>query len=366
MGINKSTIRRSVQILFMTVVIFMGIKFYLFVSYLEKGIIPDFIRPAGVEAFLPISALVSLKHWVYTGTINTIHPSALILFLIICFTALVAKKGFCSWVCPIGLVSEYLARLHLHTFRINLKLPQLLDGLLRFLKYLIAGFFIYQVFYKMPISSIEHFIQSPYNRFADIKMLRFFTQISNTALMVLLGLIVLSVFIKHFWCRYLCPYGALLGLIGFFSLGRVNRNPSQCSRCGKCEKQCPGNIAIRQKTRINSLECSACLTCVETCPEKNAIKYSLFANSKPVTSFFLALFFVLVFTGGITLAKLTGNWQNEISKQEYSRYTAPVSHNSRVFEQIDPEKMQRMILMMQQLKKQGRIHMPDLQKQKGE
>jgi NAD-dependent dihydropyrimidine dehydrogenase PreA subunit len=348
-----------------TVVTFIGIKFYLFVSYFEKGMIPDFTRPAGVEAFLPISALVSLKHWFYTGTINRIHPSALVLFLIICFTALIAKKGFCSWVCPIGFVSEFLAKLHSHLFKRNTRLPYILDFMLRTLKYLVAGFFIYQVFYKMPISSIEQFIQSPYNRFADIKMLKFFTQISTTALLILVCLIVLSIFIQNFWCRYLCPYGALIGLIGVFSIGKINRNPSLCTSCGKCEKKCPGNIAIRQEIGINSLECSACLTCVETCPEKGSIQFSLFAGKKPIAPSFLALFFLLIFTGGITLAKSTGNWQNVISKQEYLSYIAPASNTFSSLDGIDPEKMNRMILMMKQFKEQ-QIRMKDLQKQKGE
>jgi len=98
--------RRSVQILFLLAVVFIGAKFYLFVSCIEKGVTPDFERPAGVEAFLPISALVSLKHLLYTGTINRIHPSGLVLFLMICFTAVFAKKGFCSWVCPVGTLSD--------------------------------------------------------------------------------------------------------------------------------------------------------------------------------------------------------------------------------------------------------------------
>lgn len=361
MRINSLAIRRSVQLLFMAVVIFIGIKFYLFVAYLEQGRMPDFARPAGVEAFLPISALVSLKHWFYTGAINRIHPSALVLFMIICLTALVVKKGFCSWVCPIGFVSEYLAKLHSYLFKRDAILSSSFDLVLRTLKYLVAGFFIYQIFYKMPINSIDQFIQSPYNRFADIKMLKFFTQISSTAFLVLIGLLVLSIFIQNFWCRYLCPYGALIGLIGFFSIGKVNRNPSICTSCGKCEKKCPGNVAIRQKTEINSLECSACLTCIETCPEKDAIQFSLMGVKKTIAPSLLAVFFLIIFAGGITIAKLTGNWQNEISTQEYLSYTVPDIHTFNSFNQINPEKMQRMILMMKQLKKQP-IYTNDLQK----
>lgn len=343
--------RRSVQVLFSAIVAAMGIKFHLFVSYLEQGRIPGFERPPGVEAFLPISALVSLKHWVYTGSINMVHPSALVLFLIICATAFVAKKGFCSWVCPIGFLSEGAAVLNRKLFKKPLPLPAVPDLLLRSLKYLIAGFFIYQIFVRMPMGSIESFIQSPYHQFADIKMLKFFTEMSATALMVLMVLTGLSVLIQNFWCRYLCPYGALLGMIGFFSLGKVHRQASNCTNCGRCETACPGKIAIRQKTRIHSPECSSCMTCIKSCPEKDAVKFKIFSGRQPVSATAMAVFFILIFAAGITAAKVSGNWQNAISPRAYLRYAAPASLSSGSFDpQISEEKMQRMILMMQEFR----------------
>ena len=346
------SIRRTVQILFTGVVCFIGIRFYLFVSSLEKGIIPGFERPAGVEAFLPISALMSLKHWIYTGTINAVHPSALVLFLIICATALMAKKGFCSWVCPIGFLSEGAAELNARLFKTRLRLPHALDVLLRALKYLIAGFFIYQIGYKMPARSIEQFIHSPYNQFADIKMLKFFTDMSATAFIVVLVLTSLTLFIRNFWCRYLCPYGALLGIIGVLSLGRIHRQPAQCTGCGKCETACPGNITVRQMTRINSPECSSCLTCIETCPEKDALTFKLLWGRPSLGARTMAVFFVLIFTFGITIARLSGHWQNAISPEAYLRYTAPAGFSSQTPDHTRPEKMQQMILMMKQLRAQ--------------
>lgn len=355
--------RRSVQILFSGIVVFIGIKFYLFVSCLENGRIPEVERPAGVEAFLPISALVSLKHWLYTGTINSIHPSALVLFLIICATAVVTKRGFCSWVCPIGFLSEGAAKLNRTMFKKPLRLPAGFDLLLRSLKYLIAGFFIYQIFYKMPGSSIEQFIHSPYNQFADIKMLKFFTDMSTTAFIVIVVLVCLTITIRNFWCRYLCPYGALLGIIGFFSLGRVHRQPSHCIDCGKCETVCPGNIDIRQKTWINSLECSACMSCIETCPEKKALGFKLVPGQKSLGAMTIAIFFVLIFTAGITIAELSRHWQNNIPLQAYLQYATPeTAPSSQTLNHISPEKMQRMILMMNQFRAQN---MQNLQKLSG-
>ena len=360
--------RRSVQILFLLAVVFIGAKFYLFVSCIEKGVVPDFERPAGVEAFLPISALVSLKHLLYTGTINRIHPSGLVLFLMIIFTAVFAKKGFCSWVCPVGTLSEYLYGSHTLLFQKQFQMPVFPDFLLRALKYLIAGFFIYQIFYKMPINGIEQFIQSPYNRFADINMLKFFTQMSTTAFIVLMSLFVLSILFRHFWCRYLCPYGALLGLVGLLSLGKINRNPSHCTGCGKCEKKCPGMIAIRQKTIVHSLECSACLTCIESCPEKGALGFTCCSGRSSLPAVFIALGFILFFSGGITLAIVSDNWQNAIPTQVYLNYA--VSMNQEVnsmdrMDGIDPEKMQKMVLMMKRLQEE-QARKKDPQKGKGD
>jgi polyferredoxin len=86
------------------------------------------------------------------------------------------------------------------------------------------------------------------------------------ALKVMLGLTGLSFVIPYFWCRYLCPYGAVLSVLGFLSIGSIQRDPDLCTRCGACEKHCPGLIQIRQKQRIRSPECSACLSCVSRPP----------------------------------------------------------------------------------------------------
>ncbi len=321
--------RRSVQIIFLMVVINIGIRFYLFVSQIEAGVIPDFERPPGVEAFLPISALVSLKHFLFTGRINEVHPSALVLFLIICLTALIAKKGFCGWICPIGLLSDFLGKIHVFIFNKNLSIPFRLDLILRSVKYILAGFFIWIIIFNMPMISVEQFIQSSYNRFADIAMLRFFTRISGTAQMVILVLFLLSVVIRNFWCRYLCPYGAILGIISFVSLGKIKRNSANCTECGKCERTCPAIIKIRQKSLIHSSECTACMTCVQNCPEKNAIGFFFLTHKVPVNQVLLALTLILIFTLGISMARISGNWQNKVSKIEYLHYGMQTARQGR-------------------------------------
>jgi polyferredoxin len=250
-------------------------------------------------------------------------------------------------VCPFGLFSEILAKVHFRLFHRTLTLPKWIDNVFRSLKYLLAGFFVYYIFYKMPLPAIEQFIHSPYNRFADIQMLAFFTDISPLALKVMLGLVLLSFVIPYFWCRYLCPYGAVLSFLGFLSIGRIQRDPNFCTRCGACEKHCPGKIQIRRKKQIRSPECSACLSCVAACPEKNAIRFVL----PPVRSSFRhalpGIVIAVLFAAGIAAARVSGNWHNSIPKEAY---LAHVNRSPSVqiggHPEIDVEKMKKMIQAM--------------------
>ena len=332
-------VRRVVQFLFLVIVCYVGFRFGQFAGQLEKGMFPLVDRPPGVEMFLPISALVSLKYFAFTGIINDVHPSGFVLFLIICSTALIVKKGFCSWVCPLGLLSEYLLKIHHLIFKYGFRLPLLIDRILRSIKYLLALFFIWTIFFNMPLEAIESFINSPYNILADIKMLKFFSQISMTAFIIILGLIILSVVIPNFWCRYLCPYGALLGVLSFLSMGRINHNPSKCSDCGQCEKFCPGLINIRQGKSSHSLECSACLQCVNVCPEKDALKFSFFNNRFSMGSVGVGLIFLIIFSFGIAMAKITGHWENRISKKAYFFYMMTQGMMEKI--EFSPEESQK-------------------------
>jgi len=354
-GQPGNLIRWWVQLLFLMITLFLGIKFYLFVAQLGSGAVPTLERPPGVEAFLPISALVSLKYFLFTGIINRVHPSALVLFLIICSTALVVKKGFCSWVCPLGLLSDYLLKLNLHLFKTKRDIPGWVDFPLRGIKYTVAGFFLWSIFFKMPVAAIDQFIQSPYNTFADIKMLEFFTKISFTSFWVITALLILSIVIKNFWCRYLCPYGAVLGAISLLSMGKIKRDDTNCTKCGKCEKVCPGKILIMEKVSVNSLECSACLRCVDACPEKNAIGFSFFLGKVPMNQKRIALVLIAVFAIGISAAKGTGHWQNETSVQAYQQHVFRNRMPKRIPVNIDPEKMKKMIEMMQKSRFQKNV-----------
>ncbi len=270
-----------------------------------------------MEAFLPISALISMKYWLVTGIFNTVHPSALVLLLIFLAMAVWLKKGFCAWVCPFGLLSEFLSGIHKKIFDRQFYLPRWLDYPFRTVKYFLLFFFLWAVLVQMDVIDLEKFIYSPYNRVADIKMLFFFTKMSATTFWVLAILVGLSLAIPYFWCRYLCPYGALLGALSWLSPFKVRRDIKTCIDCEKCTQVCPSQIKVHKARSVISDECHACLHCVDICPVKNTLYMALPSKRKILPRKVFALAIVAVFLVGIVIARISGFWQNSIPVQEY-------------------------------------------------
>jgi NAD-dependent dihydropyrimidine dehydrogenase PreA subunit len=314
---DSQFLRTTVQAAFALLCIWIGIEFYLFMQWGQSGGAAAYIeRPPGVEGFLPIGALMSIRYWILTGIINEIHPAAIFIFLAIVGTSLVLKKSFCSWLCPIGTLSESLWMLGKKLFGKNPNIPWWLDYPLRSLKYLILFYFVYSI-WTMDVAALRHFIYSPYYKVADIKMYLFFANITSFALWTIVILMVLSVVVKNFWCRYLCPYGALLGVFSFFSPLKITRNAETCIDCKLCTKACPANIKVHKVGRVWSDECMSCMMCVEACPVKNTLEMRTRHAARPISSWVFGVLIAGVFMGITGLAMLTGHWQNEISQAEY-------------------------------------------------
>lgn len=88
--------------------------------------------------------------------------------------------------------------------------------------------------------------------------------------------------VPRFWCRYLCPAGALMALFGRKPLLRL-RVSADCNQCGKCVRHCPMNAIEASPYRTRHSECVTCTTCVQVCPE-NAVSFgcdSLVAPALP-------------------------------------------------------------------------------------
>jgi len=316
--------RRSFQGAFLLLNLWIGAKFYFWVRQFEVGMIDTNLRrPPGVEGWLPIAGLMNLKYWLLSGEIPRVHPAALFLLLTFVSMAFLLRKAFCSWLCPVGTISEYLWRGGKRIFRRNFSLPRWLDLPLRGFKYLLLAFFVWAIS-SMSEMGIRYFMQSPYGLIADVKMLNFFRHIGQTGLIVLGIFALASVFIQNFWCRFLCPYGALLGLTSWLSPTRIRRNPESCIDCAKCAKACPSSLPVDKLVQIRSVECTGCLECVAVCPAQDALAMSLPAlatKTKRIAmpAWAIAAAIAMLFLGMAGFAKATGHWESAIPAAVYER-----------------------------------------------
>ena len=318
-------LRRSFQGAFLALNVWIGTQFYYWVRQFEPGGAPTSLhRPAGVEGWLPIAALMNLKYFVLTHRVPTLHPAGMFLLLAFLAMSFLFRKAFCSWLCPVGTISEYLWQLGRKLFRRNFHLPRWLDLGLRSLKYLLLAFFVWAVSSMAP-GEIAAFMNSPYGVIADVKMLNFFRFLGESAIIVLGVLVIASVFIQNFWCRYLCPYGALLGITSLFSPARIRRNPVTCIDCAKCAKACPSALPVDRLITIQSAECTGCLECVAVCPAKDALSMSLpklpvlAPNPPKLPVWAMAAGVAALFLGVVGFAKTAGYWDSQVSRATYQQ-----------------------------------------------
>ena len=324
---RSQPIRLVVQALFILLNVFLCAQFYFFVRYFETNQTGSHVsRPAGVDGWLPIAGLMNLRYFLATGRVPAIHPAAMVLFLIFVAMSLVLKRAFCSWLCPVGTLSEYLWKAGRRLFGRNLVLPRWLDIPLRSIKYLLMAFFVV-IIGSMSAAALEDFMVQPYGILADVKMLHFFLHMSTTAMAVIAVLALLSVVIKNFWCRYACPYGAVLSLASLFSPFKIRRDVDRCVQCGKCAKACPQQLPVDRLVQVRSVECTACLECLASCATADALQFALPPRAgaplasrwdgrvlQPVAA---VLVLAALFFGGVSLARVTHHWQTNVSDDVY-------------------------------------------------
>jgi len=307
------------QSLFAIFCLFVGWQFYSFYLWATNPAANSFVqRPPAVEAFLPLGALVSIKRLFLGAEFDTIHPAGLTIFIAALLIGLFLRKGFCGWICPVGFASNLAERAG-RKMKILFRLPGWLDIPMLSLKYLLLGFFGYLILLKMGLQSLTDFHRSPYNVISDAKMLHFFLQPSVLAGSIMLGIILLSFLLRNFWCRYLCPYGGLLGILALLSPFQVKRTADTCIDCKKCEAICPASIKITNRNTVRNAECIGCLECVESCPVPNCLTLSV-PGKKGIRPILLPILVLVLFFICYLVAKLTNHWNSEVPLEVFQRY----------------------------------------------
>ncbi|MGC4115063.1 MAG: 4Fe-4S binding protein [Myxococcales bacterium] len=249
------------------------------------------------------------------GTVYTESFYWMALPVVVLSATLVAGPIFCGWICPTGTVQEWAAILRRlvvkrPTSATRLRLGLLALFFLGFLALVIAIALEKQMFIEdsslhwaaalillvwmalagaiddLPtrrlrlvsvvailITAVSHQIITSPVHFA-------FTSRSDPAsATATLVIIVASLFVTRAWCRYLCPWGFLMGFTHRFSRLRIERVASRCNDCGTCDRVC--DVGAIAKGRIRAEHCQFCYACVDSCPSKAFEVVDVWSSATP-------------------------------------------------------------------------------------
>jgi polyferredoxin len=303
---KPAALRRSVRLAFALVCIAGGVRLFFHLLHVA-GQGPAVSRPPVAEGFLPIAAALGLKRLLAGGGWDPVHPAGLTILLAALAASWLLRRSFCGHVCPVGLLSETLGDLG-RKMGLGRRGPRSLGLVLGTLKFLLLAFFLAQIA-AMDLDGLNEFLFSPYNITADARLLRFWLAPSATALAALAGLAALGLVFRNAWCRWLCPYGALLGLAALAGPTAVRREHEACTGCSQCERRCPAGLRIQSRTSMRGTECIGCGQCAANCPS-GALSVRL--AGRRISWLWLCLGAAGILLGAWALAEALGHWRSAL------------------------------------------------------
>lgn len=249
-----------------------------------------------IHAICPYGGLESLLAFITFGEfVKKIFIGTIVIFFTTIGLAVIMRRSFCGQLCAFGGLQEFFAKIGRRLFKKRPVVPKKLDRVLRYLKFVVLG-----VTVVMAWVTTQLWI-TPYDPFNALGHLADFNALTTTYLVGFIVLIVSllgSIVYDRFFCKYLCPAGALYGAIGKASPYAVRIDKNKCISCGLCNKVCPMNVEIMnaKKEKITDMECINCNECINACPVRGALQagYSRKKSLHPIlaTILALALFFV--------------------------------------------------------------------------
>lgn len=226
--------------------------------------------PYPLSFFLELSPLHSISILLSTGTIY----KDLIISLSVIILTLFFGRIFCGWICPLGTLHQFISNIFHHKNK-NLKIN--LYKKIYKIKYFILIFFLISALLSLNLEGFLEPLSLMYRSIA-ISFLPIFisnfikVEYSHSWFIGIFFIFLLSLnfIFPRFWCRVLCPLGALLGILSFSPLFKINKKDG-CTSCNKCIKNCQGGDEPHKEHYHR--ECIVCLNCIDPCPEK-VLSYS--------------------------------------------------------------------------------------------
>lgn len=258
---------------------------------------------------LAFSEFKQIYEMIIDGNFNFIQAlPGLIEFLTVILLSILLGRFFCGWFCAFGSYNDWIYLISKNIFKINFKVNEKVDSILKYTKYLIL------VVILVVVCTIESNLfnrTSPWDAFAQI------TDFSSVLSNLIIGLILLilitigAMFIERFFCRYLCPLGAILAIFSRISIFKISKQKDNCGKCTLCTTKCSMGLPLYKMNNARGGECINCLKCVEVCPKKNAQSNILGEDINPALAGSVA---IATLAGIYSINSFTGTILSENNK----------------------------------------------------
>jgi polyferredoxin len=259
-----------------------------------------------VDALCPFGGIESAYTYIATGNlVPRIMLSSMILAIGVLISVVIFRRGFCGWICPFGTIQELLGKIT----KKKIEIPEKWDKYLKYLKY----FVLIAIIIGTAVTGTLIFRNyDPFITFFHFGEGVLWGEAETTGTYIVFGILVFvliaSIFIERFWCRYRCPLGATMAPLSKIGITKIERDSKTCIDCKICDRACPVKVKVSTVDHVRDSECINCMDCVRECPTKSlSIKTTKKKNISIIT---YAVAVIVLILAVIIASKVVGVWQS--------------------------------------------------------
>ncbi|HEX3038105.1 MAG TPA: 4Fe-4S binding protein, partial [Oscillospiraceae bacterium] len=228
--------------------------------------------------FLPTLYIESLNgvKQIYLAIIHQsfsadLFPQIFTMLITVAVTILLGRF-FCGWMCAFGSFTDFVYQIFSKVFKKKIRINEQADRWMKGIKYVVLVVLIVAVWsFNVTIFNTV----SPWDAFGMLAIVgktpdfAYVTANVTAGFIILVAVLIASSFIERFFCRYLCPMGAVFAVASKLRIAKIKKPTAKCGNCRVCTNNCVMGIPLYKKEVVNSGECINCMKCVSACPRGN-------------------------------------------------------------------------------------------------
>lgn len=221
--------------------------------------------PYAVHALCPYATICfGISKSVLLGLTSVMFGITVAIGIGILIHSIFYGRKFCGYLCPLGTWQEAIFSFRSRKYRSRHRIPYIYEKRFARLKY-----WLLLLTSLLSLGGVAYI----YIRLCPLFALSLLPRLAIPGLVVFLLISIVAAFTERLWCRWLCPYAALMNIFQYlgawFGIKRrkIHRNLERCVDCGICMIYCPMNLNIAEDEYVQSPECVHCLVCASKCPK---------------------------------------------------------------------------------------------------